>query len=478
MTRAALEPGPGRRPGRLCGLLAVFWLAIGAAPIAGCLNSLPDTRSLIHVALADSQRKEIAAKRDGLERSDDSEATGAKAGGKGTGDARLQRFVRIEKAVTGSVLTAGNKVVLLENGPAAYKAMFAAMSGAKDSINLETFIFRDDEVGHKFAALMVQARRRGVVVNVIYDSFGSMAAPQQFFQHLRDVGVHVLEFNPVDPLTAKRSWTLVNRDHRKLLIVDGKTAFTGGINITADYERGISGRPRGVGVPSMWRDTDVEIQGPAVADLQRLFVDHWVKQTGDLLSNANYFPDEDTPGKMRVRVIGSSQDAGFSQIYVTLIAAIRHARRNVYITTAYFAPDPQLLRALDRAAGRGVDVELILPRHSDYAVARYAAQTHYEDLLEANVKIYERNDVILHAKTVTVDGVWSSVGSTNLDWLSFASDDEINVTVLDPGFARELEQAFASDREQSAQITRGHWAHRSIQVRIRDWMASYVQRWL
>jgi cardiolipin synthase len=356
--------------------------------------------------------------------------------------------------------------------------MFDAMRNARTSINLETFIFTDDEVGQKFASLLIDARRRGAQVNVIYDSFGSKDTSAEFFENLRAGGVSVVEFNPVNPFAATHGWSLKQRDHRKLLIVDGKTAITGGINIAGDYEKGLSGGSRGQDVPGMWRDTDIEIQGPAVADLQRLFVDQWVKQTGKLLPNADYFPNEDSPGDVMVRVIGSSQDNGFSRMYVALVAAIWHAQRQVHITTAYFAPDAQFMRALERAGTRGVDVELVLPRHSDYAVARYAAQTHYEDLLQSKVKVYERNEAILHAKTVTIDGVWSTVGSTNLDWLSFGSDDEVNVTVLDTQFAQQMEQAFAADREQSNEITRQAWENRSLRVRVRDWLASTVERLL
>jgi cardiolipin synthase len=392
--------------------------------------------------------------------------------------ARLKRYLEIEQQITGAPLVGGNKVVLLQNGPAAYQAMFDAMRNARTSINLETFIFTDDEVGQKFASLLIDARRRGAQVNVIYDSFGSKDTSAQFFENLRAAGVSVLEFNPVNPFAATHGWSLKQRDHRKLLIVDGKTAITGGINIAGDYEKGLSGGSRGRDIPDMWRDTDVEIQGPAVADLQRLFVDQWVKQTGNLLPNADYFPDEDSPGDVMVRVIGSSQDNGFSRMYVALVAAIWHAQRQVHITTAYFAPDAQFMRALERAGMRGVDVELVLPRHSDYAVARYAAQTHYEDLLQSKVKVYERNEAILHAKTVTIDGVWSTVGSTNLDWLSFGSDDEVNVTVLDTQFAQQMEQAFAADREQSTEITPQAWENRSLRVRVRDWLASTVERLL
>lgn len=452
--------------------------------IAGCSNSLPNTRALIHAALA----RDVAEDRREAARGE-THAEVNQGGGQGEAaalppeteaavSARLQRFVEIERAVTGAPLVGGNKVVLLQNGPAAYSAMFAAIRSARNSINLETFIFTDDEVGQKFASMLTDARRRGVVVNIIYDSFGSKDTSSAFFEGLRQAGVSVVEFNPVNPLEARHLWSLKHRDHRKLLIIDGKIAFTGGINITGDYEKGLSGGPRSPAAPDLWRDTDVEIEGPAVAELQTLFVDQWVKQTGNLLPNADYFPDKDKPGDVMVRVIGSTQDSGFSRMYVTLVAAIWHAQRKVYITTAYFAPDVQFMRALEQAGAHGIDVELVLPRHSDYAVARYAAQTHYEDLLKAGVKIYERNDAILHAKTVTIDGVWSSVGSTNLDWLSFATDDEVNISVLDSHFAQQLEQAFAADREQSKEITSEGWAKRSIRVRMRDWLASTVERWL
>jgi cardiolipin synthase A/B len=469
--------------------MAASWIHITvvlSVLITGCSNSLPNTRAMVHAAL---ERDAAEDRREATRDRGEAHAEVVKGGGPGEAlslppdteaaiSARLQRFLQIERDITGAPLIGGNQVVLLQNGPAAYSAMFAAMRSARNSINLETFIFTDDEVGQKFASLLTEARRRGVVVNVIYDSFGSKDTSSNFFEGLREAGVSVVEFNPVNPFAVWRLRSLKRRDHRKLLIIDGKIAFTGGINITGDYEKGLSGGPRSQAAPDLWRDTDVEIAGPAVAELQTLFVDQWVKQTGNLMPNADYFPNEDEVGTVTVRVIGSSQDSGFSRMYVTLVAAIWHAERKVYITTAYFAPDDQFIRALKRAGEHGVDIELILPRHSDYAVARYAAQTHYEDLLKAGVKIYERNDAILHAKTVTIDGVWSSVGSTNLDWLSFATDDEVNVSVLDAHFAQQMEQAFAADREQSTEITAQGWAQRSIRVRIRDWLASTVQSWL
>jgi cardiolipin synthase A/B len=457
--------------------------ALACLLLGGCASTLPNTRAMAHAILSRHEAQEepaaeqgyaVAAARENAQLAALSPQTQADI------TARLRRHLKVEAAISGAPLLGGNKVTLLQNGPAAYQAMFAAIEGATNSINLETFIFTDDEVGRKFATLLEQAHQRGVQTNVIYDSFGSHSTSKSFFEAMHRAGVSVVEFNPVNPLHAGKLSlkTVQQRDHRKLLIVDGKTAFTGGINISGYYAKGISRQPVPGGGPDTWRDTDVEIQGPAVNQLQRLFVYHWYKQTGHLLPVAYYFPEEDEPGNVMVRVIGSSQDAGFSHMYVTLVSAIWHAEYRVWITTAYFAPDPQFLRALDHAARRGADVQLIVPRHSDYAVARYAAQTHYEELLEAGVKIYERQDAILHAKTVTIDGVWSTVGSTNLDWLSFATNDEINVTILDPEFAQRMERAFAGDREESRRITLQSWKHRSLRVRIRDWLASTVQRWL
>lgn len=461
--------------------LILLVIASGAL-LSGCsTNSLPNTRAMVRSILEHDHRNlnqdDYAVPGlppPGTRQAHDTEADIG---------ARFQRYLKIEAAISKEPLVPGNKVVLLENGPASYRAMFTAIGAARNSINLESFGFVDDVVGRQFAAALIAARARGAQVNVMYDSLGSFDTPSEFFDNMRRHGVSVVEFNPVNPFAGRHlwpwhPWSIWPRDHRKLLIVDGKTAFTGGINITADYERGISRRPRGENVRDMWRDTDVEIQGPAVTKLQSLFVSHWLQYSGTPLPTADYFPVQGPARNVMVRAIGSSQDAGFSEMYVSLISAVWHSERNAYITTAYFTPDEQLLRALEQAAKRGVDVELLLPKHTDVQITRYAAHDYYQQLLDAGVKIYERKDAILHAKTVTIDGVWSTVGSTNLDWLSFAEDDEINITVLDAGFAGEMERAFAGDREQSAEITRKQWLNRSYRARIRDWLASRLDRWL
>ena len=218
----------------------------------------------------------------------------------------LERHNAVVESVTESPLTKGNKVTLIANGQAAYAAMFKAIQNAKDHINLETFIIEDDDVGRKFADLLLQKQSEGVQVNLIYDSIGSYSTPTAFFQRLRDGGIQVVEFNPINPFKAHGHWILAHPDHRKILIIDGKVAFTGGINISSVYSSRLSGRGEVEGAPLPWRDTDVQIEGPAVAEFQKLFFETWRKQQEPELSGRNYFPDLKEVGAALVRVVGST----------------------------------------------------------------------------------------------------------------------------------------------------------------------------
>jgi cardiolipin synthase len=263
----------------------------------------------------------------------------------------------LEEAIIGSPLTAGNKIELLQDGPTTYQAMIAAIDVARHHINMETYIFDDDDVGQRFAAALVTKQGQGVQVNVIRDSVGTLGTPTELFSHLTDAGINVLEFNPVNPLTEMADWQVNQRDHRKLLVVDGVIAFLGGINISSVYSGGSFSqrskvRPDGA-LP--WRDTHLQIEGPAVGELQRLFLETWEKQKGDPLPAANYSPPAEAKGSEVVRVIGSSPDEPYSLIYATLISAMRSAETEIWITNAYFVPDPQLLTALEDAAARGVE---------------------------------------------------------------------------------------------------------------------------
>lgn len=398
----------------------------------------------------------------------------------------LHKHLAYEQAVNAnSPLVLGNRLALLQNGPATYEAMFAAIRAAQDHINLETFIFDDDEAGRTFSDLLLERQAAGVQVNIIHDSVGSLATPSAFFDRLRQGGIAVLEFNPVNPLAGNsREWALNNRDHRKLLVIDGRIAFTGGINISDTYSSGPSGR-RGSArrkAPSDkkagWRDTHVEIEGPAVAEFQKLFLDTWQKQKGPPLAARNYFPALQPQGEEIVRAIGSSPDDPESLIYLTLLSAITHAERSVHLTIAYFAPDPQLLRALTDAATRGVAVSLVLPSYSDSWPVFHLGRSYYTRLLRGGVKIYERRGAVMHAKTVCIDGVWSTIGSTNLDWRSFLHNDEINAVVLGRGFAAQMDAMFTADVQESNAIVLKEWRRRSWALRIKEQAARLGAYWL
>jgi cardiolipin synthase A/B len=392
----------------------------------------------------------------------------------------LDRHLALEQAISDSPLLAGNKVTLLQNGPATYAAMFAAIGAARDHINMETYILEDDEVGRQFAAALIEKQRAGVQVNLIHDSVGTLGTPAEFFQRLVDAGIKVLEFNPVNPLTAKAGWDVNQRDHRKLLIVDGRTAFLGGINISSVYSSGssVGRKPTRPSDKQAWRDTDLQIEGPTVAELQKLFLETWEKQKGETLAPREYFPTLARAGNEVVHSIGSSPDDAYSLIYATLISAINSSEREVLLTNAYFVPDPQLVTSLKDAVARGVDVKLVLPARTDSALVFHAGRSHYSDLLRSGIKIYERKDVLLHAKTALIDGVWSTVGSTNLDWRSFLHNQELNAVVLGAEFGTRMRKAFDDDLAQSRQITLEEWESRTLDLRVKELFGRLWQYWL
>ncbi len=393
----------------------------------------------------------------------------------------FERHLALEQAVSDSPLVAGNRVHLLEDGPATYRAMFAAIEGARDHINMQTYILEDDEVGRRFAAALIDKQRQGVQVNLIYDSVGTLGTPAEFFTHLRDNGIHLLEFNPVNPLTARAGWAVNQRDHRKLLVVDGATVFVGGVNISSVYSGGSFGshptkaRP---GDTLPWRDAHLQIDGPVAAEFQKLFLDTWDKQKGDPLLARKYFPPLQPQGKEVVRAIGSSPSDAFSLIYVTLLSAINSAEAEIMLTNAYFVPDPQLLAALKDAVARGVRVRLMLPGTTDSALVFHAGRSYYDELLSAGVKIFERRAALMHAKTVLIDGVWSTVGSTNLDWRSFLHNEEVNAVVLGTEFGGRMGEAFERDIANSEQITLAQWRKRSIDLRVKEAFSRMWQYWL
>jgi cardiolipin synthase A/B len=392
----------------------------------------------------------------------------------------LEKQMALEQSIVGSPLVVGNKAELLQDGKATYAAMFEAIRKAKDHINIEFYIIDDDRIGQLFASLLIEQQARGIQVNLIYDSVGAFNTPKAFFERLKQSGIEVLEFNPINPFVGKAAWQINNRDHRKLLVVDGRIAFLGGINISSVYSAGSSvKRADAVGQSTLnWRDTHLQLEGPVVAEFQKLFLQTWEKQHGKTLAAKDYFPTLRTQGSDMVRAIGSTPDDPFSLIYLTLISAINNAEKQVHLTHAYFVPDRQLLKALMDAAGRGVDVKLILPAKSDSELVFHAGRSHYTRLLQHGVKLYERQEALLHAKTAVIDGVWSTVGSSNLDWRSFLDNDEVNAVVIGREFGAKMDTMFTRDLAQSQAIDAQSWNRRPLLMRFKEWMAQVGARLL
>ena len=457
--------------------------AVGALALAGC-SALPVITP--DLARVDPSSVQFQAANGRILSPERSKELIAKLGGAQSSDV-LARHLALEQAVADGPLVLGNRVVILENGPNTYAAMFSAIATARNSINMETYILEDDEVGRRLADALIAKQQQGVQVNLIHDAVGTLGTKKEYFKRLGDAGINVLEFNPVNPLVAKSGWAVNQRDHRKLLVVDGRSAVLGGINISSVYSSSApgssggstSGGSRGGDKKSLpWRDTDLLIEGPVVAPLQKLFMETWHAQKGSALAPRDYFPALQARGQEVVRAIGSTPDEPFSQIYVTLISAINAAESEILVTNAYFVPDPQLMNALIAAAARGVDVKLILPSTTDSSLVFHAGRAHYEPLLRGGVKLYERRDALLHAKTVVIDGVWATVGSTNLDWRSFLHNQELTAVILGTEFGAKMREAFERDLAASDPVTLEAWQRRPITTRAKETFARLWEYWL
>ena len=398
----------------------------------------------------------------------------------------LDRHVAIEESLAGTPLSLGNLALPLEDGKAAYGAMLAAIRGARHHVHMEMYIFEDDEVGREFARALAERARAGVRVRLIYDAVGSNKTPKAFFDDLEKTGVAVAVFNPIAPgIILRGPVGMQARDHRKLLLVDGRAAFLGGINISSVYGSASGSKPSGSNVPfeeQPWRDLQVRLEGPVVADIQRAFVAQWEKWKKEKLDEGGLFPKLAPAGPHVVRAVASSPQGdgggGADALYLALISAIEASETEVCITNAYFVPHPQLLEALMAAARRGVDVKLVLPGRTDSALVFHAGRSHYQPLLDAGVKIYERKTRLLHAKSAVIDGVWSAVGSTNLDWRSLAYNDELNAIILGTDFAMRMKAIFERDVNASVLITAESWRRRPLTDRIKETGASTLSQML
>ncbi|MGH8218173.1 MAG: phospholipase D-like domain-containing protein [Steroidobacteraceae bacterium] len=371
----------------------------------------------------------------------------------------LERHLAAEQIVAESPLYAGNSVRLLRDGSESFPAIFDAIAGARHSLDLEYYIFEDIQSGgRRLGDLLVARSRAGVRVRIIYDAFGSLDTPSALFDRLRGAGVQVIEYNPVNPFKASGHYSPNLRDHRKLLVADDAVAIVGGINLAREESAptigGLAGRPakEPQGAREPWHDLDVEIRGPVVPEFSRLFDEHWRAQHGPPLEAAAQAREPQREGGQIVRVLGSSPKRLKSRYYATVLTAIRTADRSIWITAAYFVPTHQELRGLEAAARRGVDVRILLPSHSDIGLIIPVERSYYPALLRAGVKLYEREDGIVHSKSMVVDGVWSLIGSSNLDQRSVLFNDEVDAVILGKSTAEQLRAALTRDMRHARPV--------------------------
>jgi len=392
---------------------------------------------------------------------------------------RLQDWMRIDQTIARRPLYVGNRAELLIDGPEAYGAMFEAMRQARHHIHLETFILEHEEIGAQLADLLIARRQEKVEVRVIYDAFGVLKTEEAYFERLRGHGVRLHKFNPINPLEDARIWRINKRHHRKILIVDGRVAFTGGMNISNVYSRSSFVSSRQTDLHRRWRDTQIRLEGPVVSEFQRAFVEMWGEVKDEPpLEGQDYFPHLDARGDQPVRLMITGAADRDYDIYRAYLAAFSRARHRIWLTQGYFAPDGRFNRALKDAARRGVDVRLLLPGATDSWITINSSRARYANLLAAGVRIFERRDALQHAKTAVVDGIWSTVGSTNLDYRSFFHSNEANAVIYGAEFGQDMEALFLLDQNQNQEIRLSSWMERPILQRLKEILGRIFDYWL
>lgn len=396
-------------------------------------------------------------------------------------DEHVRELITAFREQADAPLVAGNHVSLLIDGPQTLAAIRKAIESARHHVHVETYIFADDEVGKAFSELLIARRHDGVEVRVLYDAIGSVTTPGEFFDHMREAGVEVREFRPLDPVRTPLTWKINNRDHRKIVVIDGRIAFTGGINISGAYASASSTRPGPqVGLDEAWRDTHVEIEGPVAAQFQSLFLATWTRAEGKAdIAGPEYFPAVAPAGAELVAAVATdADDRNETRIYATYITAIRHATQRIWLTNAYFAPNEELRSALTEAVERGVDVRLIVPGFTDSGLILYASRATFDELLQGGVRIYEQRYALLHAKAAVIDTALSMVGSANLDMRSFLHNNEVNAVVVGSEFARRMEQVFERDLKNSRELDLKSWRKRPFTDKLKEFSSSLFSYWL
>ena len=376
------------------------------------------------------------------------------------------QFVRAMGSLLGPPLLEGNRIETLLNGDQIFPAMLAAIRDARRTITFETYIYWSGEIGKAFADALSERARAGVRVHLLLDWAGAGKLDDAMVDSMEAAGVEVKKYRPLHWYNLAR---MNNRTHRKLLVVDGKIGFTGGVGI-ADVWLGHAEDPE------HWRDTHFRLEGPAVAQMQAAFLDNWLKVQPRVLHGDDYFPPLEGAGSSLAQVFKSSFGEGSESTRLMYLVSIAAAKKSILLANAYFVPDSLAIEELVAARQRGVRVEIIVPgKYIDSKIVRQASRGRWEKLLEAGVAIYEYQPTMYHVKVMVVDGLWSSVGSTNFDNRSFALNDEANLNVLDTVFAARQEAIFEEDKTHARQVTLEMWRNRPRMERFKEWLSGLLR---
>ncbi|HUJ15582.1 MAG TPA: cardiolipin synthase [Thermoanaerobaculia bacterium] len=375
-------------------------------------------------------------------------------------------FLQTMHALTGSPIVDGNRVEILRNGVQIFPSMLAAIRGARQTVNLEFYIYWDGEIGRQFAEALAERARAGVQVKVILDAVGSAPMSEALIEFLQRNGIDLEWYHPLRWYTISR---LNHRTHRKLMVVDGTIGFTGGVGIADEWLGDADSKEH-------WRDTVLRVEGPIVTQLQFAFMDNWVKSRGELLTGLDYFPPVEPCGTHKTQVMKSSPSEGSSAVKLLYIVSIVSAVKSIYISNAYFLPDRDTRRAIETAVRRGVDVRVIVPgEHTDVPLVRQASRMQYDVLLRRGIRLFEYQPTMMHAKTMVVDGIFSTVGSSNFDDRSFRLNDEVNVNVYDEEIGAQMTRMFFDDLAKCEEVTLRKWFRRPRWSRIKESLADLLK---
>ena len=366
------------------------------------------------------------------------------------------------EAYASAPIVGGNSAEFLLNGEQIFPSVVDAIRSAKKTITYAQYFYEDGPVAREVAEALAERCRDGVGVNVLLDAFGTLSMPKEYTELMTRSGCHVAYFRPLTQYIFRR---YNNRNHRRILVVDGRVGFTGGSGVSRKW----MGNGR---VEHHWRDTDIRVEGPIVEYLQAAFAENWLETTGVVLGGETYFPRPIEPrGEVYAQIVKSSPATGSFAMYTTFLLAVSAARRSIFITNPYFVLDDKMQQALISAARRGVRVKVLVPGAIDHNIVRQASRRQFGKMLRAGIEIYEYTAALLHSKTIVIDGVWSTIGSTNLDNRSFALNDELNLIVYSRPVAQRLERIFGEDVAHSRVVTYDDWRKRGLGAKLLEVMA-------